>query len=136
MCKPLAILLVTGGSSATWFLKAVKNSNWEIEAPSYVKKKKEGDGWEGFNIWSKDKIVKMERRKLDSALAGVAQWIECCPANWKVASSIPGYGTRLDWAQAKLPSLGVGETTNQYFSQTWMFLYLSFSLSSPLSQNK
>ena len=29
------------------------------------------------------------------ALAGVAQWIECCPANQKVASLIPSQGTCL-----------------------------------------
>ena len=30
------------------------------------------------------------------ALAGVSQWIECWPANQRVAASIPSYGTGLD----------------------------------------
>ena len=29
------------------------------------------------------------------ALAGVAEWIECWPANWKVVGLIPGQGTCL-----------------------------------------
>ena len=29
------------------------------------------------------------------ALTGVAQWVECCPTNPKVAGLIPGQGTRL-----------------------------------------
>ena len=32
---------------------------------------------------------------LNEALAGVAQWIECRPANQRVASSIPSQGTCL-----------------------------------------
>ena len=35
------------------------------------------------------------RRKMDGALAGVAQWIECQPVNQKVAGSIPSQGTCL-----------------------------------------
>ena len=31
------------------------------------------------------------------ALAGVAQWIECCPAKQGVAGSIPSQGTRLGY---------------------------------------
>ena len=31
----------------------------------------------------------------ETALAGVAQWIECWPTNQKVGSSIPGEDTRL-----------------------------------------
>ena len=34
-------------------------------------------------------------KKLKTALAGVAQWIDCRPANQKVAGSIPSQGTCL-----------------------------------------
>ena len=39
----------------------------------------------------------MERVKIHviSALAGVAQWIECQPVNQRVPGSIPSQGTRL-----------------------------------------
>ena len=36
-----------------------------------------------------------EFKNLNVALAGVAQWIECQPANQQVAGSIPIEGTRL-----------------------------------------
>ena len=39
----------------------------------------------------KTAIIKMK----NFALAGVAQWIECWPANRKVTGSIPGQGTCL-----------------------------------------
>ena len=35
--------------------------------------------------------------KYISALAGVAQWIKCQPANQRVAGSIPNQGTSLGW---------------------------------------
>ena len=66
---------------------------------------------------------------------GVAQMVECSPANWKVTRLIPGQGTRLGFG----PGLQLGrmqEATDQYFSCTLMFLSLSFSLFSPLSKNK
>ena len=34
-------------------------------------------------------------RKTDTHLTGVAQWIECQPANQRVAGSIPSQGTYL-----------------------------------------
>ena len=40
------------------------------------------------------------------------------------------------WALGQGPSRGVQEATNQCFSHTSMFLFLSFSLPSPLSKNK
>ena len=39
----------------------------------------------------------VHQKTLLAALAGVAQWIECWPANRKVTGSIPGQGTGLDF---------------------------------------
>ena len=39
------------------------------------------------------------------ALAGVAQWIECWPVNWKVTGSIPRHGTCLGYGPGPFPSL-------------------------------
>ena len=44
------------------------------------------------------KIIRKELKfqlRNDHALAGVAQWTECQPANLKVGGSIPGQGTCL-----------------------------------------
>ena len=65
----------------------------------------------------------MEKRC--TALAGVAQWIECWPANQKVTSSIPSQGTCLGCRPG--PQLGACKrqlATNWCFSHTTMFLYL------------
>ena len=40
------------------------------------------------NVKNKEKILKAAKEK-HRALAGVAQWIECWPANQRVAGSIP-----------------------------------------------
>ena len=54
--------------------------------------------------------MKKESKKLRIALAGVAQWIECQPANQRVPSSIPSQGTCLGfWARS--PVGGVQEAT-------------------------
>ena len=58
-------------------------------------------------------------KKVRSALAGVAQWIEHRPANQSVAGLIP--------------SQGRGHVRGNH---TLMFSSLSFSLLSPLSKNK
>ena len=53
----------------------------------------------------------------------------------KATSSIPGQDTSLRWGLS--PWLGhMWEASNQCFSLTWMFLSLSFSLTSPLSKIK
>lgn len=42
---------------------------------------------------------------LSPALTGIAQWVGCCPEDWKVTGSIPGFpgqGTRLG-PQAMFP---------------------------------
>ena len=63
-----------------------------------------------------------------SALAGVAQWIECQkPANQRVTDSIPSQGTCLGCRTG--PSRG--HVRSNY---TLMFLFLSFSIL-PLSLN-
>ena len=60
-----------------------------------------------------------------SALADVAQWIECQPENQRVTDSIPSQGTRL--ASSRSPVRGTQEaTTHRCFSP-------SLSLSLPLS---
>ena len=45
---------------------------------------------------------------LGLALAGVAQWIECQPANQRVAGSIPGLG-HMPGLQARCPMGGTWE---------------------------
>ena len=58
---------------------------------------------------------------LKTALDGVAQWIECQPANQKVlvqSGHMPGL-------QARSPGRVMPEATNQCFSHTLMFLSLS-----------
>ena len=63
------------------------------------------------------------------ALASVAQWIECQPANQTVTGSIPSQGTCLGmWA--RFPVGGYMRSNH-----TLMFLFSS-SLPSPLSKNK
>ena len=68
------------------------------------------------------------------ALSDVAQLAGNCSAKPKITGSIPGQGTA--WVVGLVPSPGVYETTDQYFSFTSMFLSLSFSLPSVLSKNK
>ena len=42
-------------------------------------------------------FIKFTVEKVDSALAGVAQWIECWTANQRVVCSIPSQGTYLGY---------------------------------------
>ena len=65
----------------------------------------------------------------NSALAGVAQWIECQPANQRVAGLIPSQAHA--WVVGQVPNGG-----HVRGNHTLMFLSLSFSLPSPLSKNK
>ena len=68
-------------------------------------------------------------RKTKGALAAVAQWIECWPANQRVEGSIPSWGTCLGFRLGP-PVGGMGEAaTHRYFSP-------SLSPSLPLSKNK
>ena len=71
-----------------------------------------------------------------TALAGVAQWVECRSVNQKVTGSIPSQDTCLGCG----PGLQLGackrQPINVSFSHTSAFLSLSFSLPSPLSKNK
>ena len=54
-------------------------------------------------------------KKVKTALAGVAQWIESWPVNQKVTGLIPSQGTYLDYVFG--PQLGhVQEATNTCFS--------------------
>ena len=73
--------------------------------------------------------VKTETRKNRVVQAGVAQWIECQPANQRVAGSIPGRAHA--WVVGQVPSKGLTRSNH-----TLMFLSVSFSLLSPLSKNK
>ena len=51
----------------------------------------EGENWDNCNSI----INKIYFKKINGAPAGVPQWIECQPANQRVASSIPNQGTCL-----------------------------------------
>ena len=77
-----------------------------------------------------DNIRRSFRLKNSSVgLAGVAQWIECQPANQKVTCSIPCLG-HMPGLWARSPVEGAGEaTTHSCFSP-------SLSPSLPLSKNK
>ena len=61
-------------------------------------------------------------------LAGVTQWIECCPVNQRVAGSIPSQGTCLGCGPTP-PLEGCTGSNNTLMS-------LSLSPSLPLSKNK
>ena len=63
------------------------------------------------------------------ALAGVAQWIECLPANQRAAGSIPSQGTCLGCGPG--PQYRVCERQPHIDVSL-----LSFSLPPPLSKNK
>ena len=65
----------------------------------------------------------------DSSLAGVADWIECCPVHQRVTSLIPSQGTCLGFGPG--PQLEVCRGTwSMYLSHIDVSLY--FSLSSSL----
>ena len=61
------------------------------------------------------------------ALAGVAQWIECWPVKRKVTGSIPGPDPQLWTCKKQLNDASL-------IHHMLMFLSLSFSLPSPLSE--
>ena len=69
-------------------------------------------------------------KKQEVALAGVAQWIECQPVNWKVTGSIPGQGTCLGCGPG--PQLGCVRGSQLMF----LSISPSFSLSLKISKNK
>ena len=49
-----------------------------------------------FTVWGPvNETDKRQIKKRKAALAGIAQWIECGPANPRVAGSIPTQGTCL-----------------------------------------
>ena len=58
-----------------------------------------------FKCWL-EIYVCHEMKKVE-ALAGVAQWVECWPVNWRVARSIPSQGTCLGCRPG--PQLGAGK---------------------------
>ena len=68
-------------------------------------------------------------KKSWSPPAGIAQWVEHGPMNQRVTSLIPSQGTCLGCSQ--VPSRGHARGNH-----TLTFLFLSFSLPSPLSKNK
>ena len=67
--------------------------------------------------------VKMAVIKKSTALAGVAQWIECKPVKQGVTCSIPSQAHA--WVAGQVPSRG-----RTRGSHTLMFLSLSFSFPS------
>ena len=88
-------------------------------------------------FWTQ-KLFILLKSNLFSALAGVAQWIEHQPVNWKIASLIPSHGTCLGCRPG--PHLGACERQPIDVSLAhwcaFMFLSLSFSLLSLLSRSK
>ena len=68
---------------------------------------------------------------MNLALAGVAQWIECRPANQRIAGLIPSQGTCLGCGPG--PELGALE--RQPHSDVSLLLFL-LPFPSPLSKNK
>ena len=58
-------------------------------------------------------LLPMLLKVLHLALAGVAQWIVCLPANQRVVGSIPGQGTCLGCRPpgGQVPSRGAWEAT-------------------------
>ena len=83
--------------------------------------------WKIGGIFTGIAVNAFQESKLkDIALAGVAEWIECQPMNQSVTSLIPSQGTA--WVVDQVPSRGC--VRGNY---TLMFLFLSFSLLSPLS---
>ena len=64
-----------------------------------------------------------------TALADVAQWIECWPMNQSVACLIPGQGMCLGGRPGP-------PVENAHEWQPHIHVSLHFSLSSPLSKNK
>ena len=66
-----------------------------------------------------------------TALAGVAQWIECRPVNQRVAGLIPSQGLCLGCQPGQVPSAGRVRSNH-----ILMFLSLSFSFPSLLKINK
>ena len=57
-----------------------------------------------------------------SALAGVAQWIECGPGNQRVSGSIPSQ----DWCLSCGPGLHFGGTQRQPHIDIFLFFFLPF----------
>ena len=72
------------------------------------------------------------QRQVGLMLAGVAQRIEHQPVNQKVTYSLPSQGTCLG---CRSPVRGMREATNWCSSRS-IFLSLSFSLPSAVSENK
>ena len=76
----------------------------------------------------------LEIKREETALTGVAQWIEHQPANQRVISSIPSQGTCLGyWAG---PQLEEYERQLTHVSLTHGFFTPSFSLPSLLFKSK
>ena len=67
-------------------------------------------------------------QRMKTALAGVAQWVECQPANQGVAGSIPSQGT--------CPGCGPGPWWGVHEGQPHSDVSLPLSLPSLLSKNK
>ena len=61
-------------------------------------------------------------------MTGVAQWVECHPANCKVAGSFPGQGTCLDCR----PGAWLGVCKRQLIDVSLTYCYFSPSLSPSL----
>ena len=76
----------------------------------------------------------LSKNKL-KALTGVAQWIRHCPANQRVASSIPSQDTCLGCRPGHHLEM-LQEATDWCFSRTSIFFSLSSSLTLSLKINK
>ena len=74
------------------------------------------------------KIIIIKEKKKEGSLAGVAQWIECLPADQRVTGSIPSQGTCL--------GCRLGPQKGVHKRQPHIDISLRFFLPSPLSKNK
>ena len=78
-------------------------------------------------------LRKVRGMKINTALAAVAQWIECRPANQRVSSSIPSGGTGLSCRFGRLSEC-IGR--QKIDISLHIDVSLSLSLPSPLSQDQ
>ena len=74
-----------------------------------------------------ERLFDVDKISIGRAMTGVAQLVGWCPTKWKVASSIPDQGTCLG-CRFSPRSMNLQEATDQCFSLTSMFLFLSPSL--------
>ena len=91
------------------------------------------DIYEVESIWPSAHCLQSYQNYLKEALTGVAQWVECCPANQDITGLIPSWGIGLGCGPG--PHWGCVRG-NQLMFLSPIDVSLSFSLHSLLSKNK